>query len=340
MIAKKYDIVYFIGIGGIGMSALARWFTSHGYKVAGYDRTSSKLTDKLISEGMKIHFDDQVNFLPDELSDPTKENLIIYTPAIPADHTQLNYLREAGHKIYKRSEVLGLITQDTYTIAVAGTHGKTTTSSIIAHILKESNYNIRSLIGGISTNYNSNFISNDSEKEPVFIVEADEYDRSFLTLHPDIAIITSADADHLDIYGAESELQEGFKKFISQVRHDGKLFINEKIEDLANSHKGSGVSIYGINRGQFFASNISIENGFFIFDLYAEKLILRSLKLGVPGFYNVENAVAASGVALHLGVSEVNLRNALESYRGVKRRFEFIIKKPELIFVDDYAHHP
>ena len=334
---SNYDIVYFIGIGGIGMSALARWFNTNGFKVAGYDRTATNLTYELEKEGIDIHYIDAVDQIPREVID--LESLIIYTPAIPDDHEEYNFLNDLGHKIYKRSEVLGLITQDTYTIAVAGTHGKTTTSSMVAHILKENNYNIETLIGGITTNYNSNYIVNRSEKPPVFIVEADEYDRSFLTLNPNIAVITSADADHLDIYGQEEDLQQGFRDFINKIDLDGTLIINEKITELAD-HQTLETSTYGINRGQFFASNISIEDGFFIFDLYAEKLILRSLKLGVPGFYNVENAVAAATVALKLDVSKEGIKKALESYSGVKRRFEFVLKSDQLIFVDDYAHHP
>ncbi len=338
MKGEKYDIVYFIGIGGIGMSALARWFSSHGFKVAGYDKTPSALTNQLEKEGMEIHFEDNPGLIPSVVI--TGKGLVIYTPAIPSDHKEFTYLKDLGHRLYKRSEVLGLITEDTFTVAVAGTHGKTTTSSIIAHILKENNYNIRSLIGGLSTNYESNFIINESDREPVFIVEADEYDRSFLTLNPNIAVLTSADADHLDIYGREDDLKQGFREFIKKINEEGKLFIHEKIDELASGAPVKDVSTYGINRGQFFASNISIEDGFFIFDLYAEKLILRSLKLGVPGFYNVENAVAASAVALQLKVTEEGLRKALETYNGVKRRFEYILRKPGLVFVDDYAHHP
>ncbi|MDH5396510.1 MAG: UDP-N-acetylmuramate--L-alanine ligase [Cyclobacteriaceae bacterium] len=338
---ENYDIVFFIGVGGIGMSALARWFNQNGYSVCGYDRVATPLTTQLEQEGVCIHFDDDVENIPENVLNMKANTLVVYTPAVPAEHKELQYLTERGYAVFKRSEVLGILTHGLFTVAVAGTHGKTTTSAMIAHLLRVGGVRVSAFLGGISTNYSSNYISAaDSKGKLTVVVEADEYDRSFHTLHPNIAVITSVDADHLDIYGDKDELQNSFKDFIKQIIKKGKLIINEKISALTTDKTDVSITTYGNNRGQFFASNISMKNGFFNFDLYAENLTLKSLKLGVPGFYNVENAVAAIAVALECGVKPDLVRQALESFKGVKRRFEYIIQTPDLIYIDDYAHHP
>ncbi|QSE99044.1 UDP-N-acetylmuramate--L-alanine ligase [Fulvivirga lutea] len=338
----KYHNVYFIGIGGIGMSALARWFNHNGFAVSGYDRTPTSLTNKLIEEGIAIHFDDDVANIPDAVKQNKEESLIIITPAIPKHQKELNYFKDNGFELFKRSQVLGMISSEFHLVAVAGTHGKTTTSSMIAHLLKHAGRDITAFLGGIATNYESNYIANQNKDgKSIAVVEADEFDRSFLTLHPDVAVVTSADADHLDIYGDKTQLEDSFKAFIKQVKASGKLFINEKIaKELVSDDYNRSAHTYGINRGQFFASNITMCNGFFEFNYCDEQCNINNLMLGVPGFHNVENATVAIAVALDLGLSPEEVRAGIESYRGVKRRFEYIIKSEKIIFVDDYAHHP
>lgn len=324
------------------MSALARWFKRSGYAVFGYDRTPTALTKALEQEGIAIHFDDAIESIPGEIKEAKSSSLIIYTPAIPKAHKEFNYLKNEGFDVVKRSVALGIITQNMHTVAVAGTHGKTTTSSMIAHILKYAGKDIAAFLGGISTNYNTNFIANEVvDENTIAVVEADEFDRSFLTLNPNIAVVTSADADHLDIYGDASALQTSFKDFIKKLKADGNLFISEKIADeLVGSGIAQPVHRYGINQGQFFASNITMKDGFFVFDYRDELHNIDGLTLGVPGFHNVENATVAIAVALKLGVQPDQIKGAIASYMGVKRRFEFIIKDRNLVFVDDYAHHP
>ncbi len=339
---ENYHNVYFIGIGGIGMSAIARWCKRSGYNVAGYDRTETDLTASLIREGIIIHFDDDVNSIPENFISDNSKTLVIYTPAIPKAHKGFNYLKDNGFELIKRSVALGVITQSMQTVAVAGTHGKTTTSSMMAHILKFAGMDIAAFLGGIATNYESNFIANEKLTDnTIAVVEADEFDRSFLTLNPNIAVVTSADADHLDIYGDANSLQTSFKEFIKKVKQTGELFISEKIaNELVDNKTELKVNKYGINRGQFFASNITMSNGFFVFDYRDELHNIDSIRLGVPGFHNVENATVAIAVALKLGVTPEKVKEAIANYKGVKRRFEFVIKSENLVFVDDYAHHP
>ena len=321
------------------MSAIARYFRTLGMEVSGYDRTPTQLTSKLQKEGIQVFYDESIDCLPEEFNRLNENNLVVYTPAIPTNHKQLNYLKDLGYTLFKRSEILGMISKDTFTIAVAGTHGKTTTTAIIAHILKENNKNFTAFLGGISTNYETNFIRHEGDGEQLILVEADEYDRSFLRLFPNIAVITSVDADHLDIYGQKDELLKGFKDFVRNIDKEGQLILNNRLDELKN---GTEIDIltYGLNQGQFFASDIIINDGFFIFDLYAENSSFRSLTLGVPGFYNIENALAALAVSAHLGVSPEKAEHSLRSFAGVKRRFEFIIRSNKLVFIDDYAHHP
>ncbi|MEO1051079.1 MAG: UDP-N-acetylmuramate--L-alanine ligase [Bacteroidota bacterium] len=337
----KYHIVYFIGIGGIGMSALARWFNKHGFKVLGYDKTATPLTDALQAEGIPVAFDDDEALIPEEVKANKENTLVIYTPAIPKDHNGWNYLQKAGYDIFKRSQVLGMITEKLYTVAVAGTHGKTTTASMIAHILKHAGKDITAFLGGLSTNYNTNLIINEiMDADTIAVVEADEFDRSFLTLSPDIAVITSADADHLDIYGDKGELERSFRDFIRKVKVGGELFVKETIAERLVREIDITYQTYAIERGQSYAINIRVEDGCFVFDYAQRDAKIEAIKMLVPGFHNVENAVAAIAVALKLGLTEEQIRAGIESYEGVKRRFEYIVRNNKITFIDDYAHHP
>ena len=321
--------IYFIGIGGIGMSALAQYFFNKNLIVSGYDKTQTNITDSLISLGIKIIFKDSNDLIDKEFLD-SKDTLVVVTPAIPTTNKILNYFKSSGFKVMKRAEVLGLITNNSKCLAIAGTHGKTTTTAILTHLMFECDQKFTSFIGGISENYNSNFIDNGHEYT---IVEADEYDRSFLCLAPDIACITSIDADHLDIYGDESNLNNAFSEFSKLIPSKNKLFVHSNIDF-------PGIS-YGINTSSdYCAQNISIENGVYNFDLKAPNTIFKGLKFSIPGKHNLSNAVAAFAMALESGCNEINLRSALETYKGVKRRFSYKLKTDDLIFIDDYAHHP
>ena len=332
MIFNKINKVYLIGVGGIGMSALARYFLSQGKLVEGYDRCSTPLTDTLISEGIKIHFDDDSRQMPLWVKEKMDEVLVIYTPAIPAGNRVLGLVRNLGFKVYKRSEVLGLITKESYTIAIAGTHGKTTTASILAHILTETGYGCNAFLGGIAANYNSNVVF-DSDSKTV-VVEADEYDRSFLELYPDIAIVTSMDADHLDIYGEKEQLDKSFHLFVSQIKSSGKL-----IRRIGLNLKG-GITYSVSEEANYRATEIRVENGAFLFNLRHPNGILSDVEVGLPGIHNIENAIAAFAVASELGIASDKIILALASFKGVKRRFEYHIKSNELVYIDDYAHHP
>lgn len=321
------------------MSALARWFNRQGKFVAGYDRTPTTLTSELVKEGIKIHFDDDINLIPSLVE--AGNALIVYTPALPKDHKELNFLRANNYTILKRSEVLGLITKQHKTIAVAGTHGKTTTSSLIAHILKVAGVNMVAFLGGVTTNYASNLVmEGEASDNTIIVAEADEFDRSFLKLYPDVAVITSVDADHLDIYGNHQEVIKSFTDFADQINKGGLLVKHESIRAIDNEMDGIEVNTYGMSRGQFFASRITTEGGFFEFNLVGFATEIEKIKLGVPGFHNMENAIAAVIVVKHLGVSDDSIKKALGSFTGVKRRFEFIIRSERLVFIDDYAHHP
>ncbi|SHG62403.1 UDP-N-acetylmuramate--L-alanine ligase [Winogradskyella jejuensis] len=328
MNSKKQNI-YFIGIGGIGMSALARYFVANGNQVAGYDKTPSDITRALEDLGVAIHFEDDENAIHDNFKQ--KENtLVVYTPAIPNSHSELNFFKSNNFEVKKRSEVLGEITKSTFCFAVAGTHGKTTTTSILGHILNECDVNMTAFLGGISENYNSNLIINGTE---VTVVEADEFDRSFLTLSPDYACITSMDADHLDIYGDASELTKSFTDFSHKIKPNGKLFVK------------SGLPIQGISYGiednsDYTAHNIRIEDGSYVFDVKTPDVILKDFKFNLPGRHNLSNALIALAMSVEYGLPQSQLANALSSYKGVKRRFTYQIKTEDLVFIDDYAHHP
>ncbi|MBC7758877.1 MAG: UDP-N-acetylmuramate--L-alanine ligase [Phormidesmis sp. FL-bin-119] len=323
--------VYLIGIGGIGMSGLARYFKKRGCVVCGYDKTCTSLTATLRNEGIPVVFHDEIGNIPLSFQETDANTLIIYTPAIPKDSQLLNYFKSGGFALKKRSEVLGIISKGMFTIAVAGTHGKTTTSSMIAHVLKDSGYDCSAFLGGIATNYESNVLFGDNN---TMVVEADEFDRSFLTLHPDIAIVTSMDADHLDIYGDKSHLIESFKQFTSQLKPGGKLLYRKGL-DLTNGHTYAANAVADIQ-----AVNVRVENGSFHFDFKNERLIIENIQMGLPGLHNIENAVAAVEVALQLGIHPDKIRTALGNFKGVKRRFEYIVKSEGHVYIDDYAHHP
>lgn len=323
--------VYLIGIGGIGMSGLARYFYQKGMEVAGYDKTSTTLTQALEAEGIDVNYHDEVGQIPSTYRQNNGECLIIFTPAIPKHSEILNYFINKGFTLYKRSQVLGFLSANSFTIAIAGTHGKTTTSTLAAHLLKTGGIDCSAFLGGISSNYNTNLLIGQSN---VMVVEADEYDRSFLTLHPNIAAVTSMDADHLDIYGAEEQMHESFKLFVSQIKDGGQLIYREGLP-LDN-----GLT-YGISRtSDAKALNVKIENGSFYFDFVNDKVQLPNLELGLPGQHNVENAVAAVQIALQMDIKPELIRKGLATFSGAKRRFEYQVKTPQHIYIDDYAHHP
>lgn len=342
MTFKGIHKVFFLGIGGIGMSALARWFRHEGYPVAGYDKTPSPLTEELEKEGMQITFEDKVDSIPAEFTTIPDEVLVVWTPAIPKDSVLLNFF-QAHYQLKKRSEVLGMITRDLYTIAVAGTHGKTSTSSLIAHLLKSAGKPVVAFLGGITQNYQSNLIlPGKSKEDPIVVVEADEFDRSFLRLHPNEAVLTSADPDHLDIYGDESTILDGFRDFLRLLDKKGKLYLQSHAwyrlgENLGTS---AGIREYGLRSNSIHAENIIARPGSFQFDYIGIKAQIKSLELHIPGFHNVENALAAIAIAVDHGLTEEQIRAGIKSFRGVKRRFEIHSSAPGHIYIDDYAHHP
>ncbi len=313
------------------MSGLARYFAHLGCIVCGYDKTPTDLTDELRHEGIQVVFDDCSELVPKSFRDNEPDTLVIYTPAIPNDSDILNFFQKKGFELYKRSQVLGIISKSKFTVAVAGTHGKTTTSCMVAHILKDSGKDCSAFLGGIASNYQTNVLFGDND---IVVVEADEYDRSFLTLYPDTAIITSMDADHLDIYGDHAQLTESFQLFAGQIKEGGNLI----------NHKGlplEGGTTYGIDAGaDVNASNIRIDNGDFYFDFANSQTSITGIKMGIAGIHNVDNAVAAIEATLRLGVKADAIKSALGSFKGVKRRFEYIVKNERHIYIDDYAHHP
>lgn len=341
--------VYFIGIGGIGMSALARYFNAQGKQVSGYDKTSTKLTDELVEEGIRIHFEDNIDMVDAEIRNasqgPEKSRvLIVITPAVPKDHTELVYFSQTGFNIKKRSEVLGEITRQASTVAVAGTHGKTTTSSLVAHILRSSGMDISAFLGGVTQNYNTNLLlssslnNSENTSDEIVVVEADEYDRSFLTLHPKIAVITSVDADHLDIYGSKEFVEESYSLFAKQVSET--LIVKKSIASKFGKLDAKTIT-YSVNEeADFSAKNIKIEDGQYVYDIHTPVGAIENVTIGLPGLHNVENSIAATAVARKMGVSDDAIRNALASFRGVKRRFDYQVKSRSVVYIDDYAHHP
>jgi UDP-N-acetylmuramate--alanine ligase len=329
---KDITRIYFIGIGGIGMSALARYFKIHGREVSGYDKTPTTLTDQLSSEGIKVHYEDNI-----ELID-RKAQLVVYTPAVPADLQELRYYIQNNYAVAKRSDVLGAITKSSFNICVAGTHGKTTTSTMVAHILRHSGYGCNAFLGGIAVNYNSNFWS--SERN-VCVVEADEYDRSFLKLSPDVAVITAMDADHLDIYGTPEAVQQAFIDFSGKLKPGGLLlskFGLQKDKEL----KADRHTRYSLQNdaADVYAKNIRMDHGCYEFDVLMKDWMIDKVRLDMGGMHNVENAVVAITIAHMLGIENEKIKKAVDDFKGVKRRFEYVLRKAKQVFIDDYAHHP
>lgn len=330
---KLADIknIYFIGIGGIGMSAIARYFNSLGIKVSGYDRTPTVLTGILESEGIRIHYVDDV-----ELADK-EADAVVYTPAIPLTHSELQFFKNADYPVLKRSDVLQIISEHSFNICVAGTHGKTTITTMIAYLLRETGYGCNAFLGGISSNYGTNFWS---DKRNLCVIEADEYDRSFLKLTPDIALVSAMDPDHLEIYGTAEEMEKAYIDFTSRIRNNGTL-IAKKGLSRENDLKGTVKYSYGISdTADYGAVNIRVEEGNYVFDLQSAKKLIKDVVLPMGGRHNVENCTAAMAVAIELGIEEEKIKEAVRGFRGVQRRFEFGIRNASFVYIDDYAHHP
>ena len=331
--ATTYKNVYFIGIGGIGMSAIARYFKFKGLNVSGYDKTESELTDTLQKQGIDVHYEDNVNFIPKDV----ENTLVVYTPAIPHDMGELVYVQEHGYKVLKRSKILGEITDGERCLAVAGTHGKTTTSTLTAHILTESGEGCSAFLGGISKNYGTNLLMSHSN---AVVAEADEFDRSFLQLHPEIAVITAIDADHLDIYGDISHVLEAFKAFASQVH--GTVITKLGLDITEEDTKAKILRYhYNDSRADFYARNPHPDNlGYFSFDIVYPGGVIENVKCGTPGWVNVENSVAAAAICLTYGVKPEAIRHAIGTFQGVKRRLDIHLNTEKISYIDDYAHHP
>ena len=324
-----YRNIYFIGIGGIGMSAIARYYNSRGFKVSGYDKTPSPLTEALESEGIEVHYEDNTDYIPKDV----EETLVVYTPAIPKDMGELVYVQKNGYRVIKRSQMLGEITRGQRCMAVAGTHGKTTTSTLVSHLFASSGEGCSAFLGGISKNYNSNLLTSSND---VVVVEADEFDRSFLQLFPEIAVITSMDADHLDIYGDEAHIHEAFKAFASQV--NGTVIAKYGL-DITPADTRARIMTYSFDnpKADFFAEATGTEGRF---HLHHPGGVIEDCIVGIPGWVNIENAVAASAIALTYGIGPQKIKEALATFSGVKRRFDLRVRKPGCVYIDDYAHHP
>ncbi len=329
---SEAGVVYFIGIGGIGMSALARYFHSKKYKVSGYDRTSTELTRTLEASGIAIHYEENLDLAPKDAK------VVVYTPAIPANHAELVYYQQHGYKVVKRSDILQWITESSFNICVAGTHGKTTTTTMTGHILRHSGYGCNAFLGGIAANYQTNFWSDTNN---VVVVEADEYDRSFLKLTPDVAIITAMDADHLDIYGTPEDFGNAFIQFSEKIKAGGLLISKyglERTDEFAVSNHLT--YSYSDERASVYAKEIKVVNGSYLFDVVYKGETISDITLNMGGLHNIENAVAAISVAKYLGIEEEKIKAAVADFKGVKRRFEYIVKTEKQVLIDDYAHHP
>lgn len=335
---QKITSVYFVGAGGIGMSALARYFRAKGKQVAGYDKTPSDLTAALIEEGIRIHYTDDISLIPEDCKQ-IDSTLVIYTPAIPETHTELNYFKTNGFTLMKRARVLGEITRTERGLCVAGTHGKTTTSSMLAHLLKQSHVDCNAFLGGILKNYNSNLML--SDKSDLAVIEADEFDRSFHWLNPYMAVITAVDPDHLDIYGTPAAYRESFEHFTSLIRPDGCLVMKKGLQLQPRLQEGTKLYTYSATEeADFFARNIRIGNGDILFDFVTPDGCIPDVKLGVPVKVNIENGVAAMALAWLNGVTPEEIRRGMASFAGPVRRFDFHLKKDDIVLLDDYAHHP
>ncbi|GAB3009211.1 UDP-N-acetylmuramate--L-alanine ligase [Niabella terrae] len=322
--------VYFIGIGGIGMSAIARYFNSRGITVSGYDRTETAMTRQLEAEGIRLRYQADIATAPKEV------DYVIYTPAIPADHPELVYYQQQGYPVVKRSDILKLITESSFNICVAGTHGKTTTSTMVAHILRDSGYGCNAFLGGVSANYQTNFWS---DERNVCVIEADEYDRSFLKLSPDIAVVIAADADHLDIYGTPEQVAEAYRAFAGRVKPGGLLLKKFGLDRRMEADRVFSYSLQN-ESADIYGARIELQDGGYRFDAVLPGRTIEGVELSMGGMHNVENCMAAIAVADALDISAEAIRSAVAGFRGVKRRFEYLIKTPELVFIDDYAHHP
>lgn len=335
---EKVKRIFFIGIGGIGMSAIARYFHQSGLLVSGYDKTETVLTKKLVEEGIKISYIDQIEILDKEA------DLVVYTPAIPETHLGYNWYVENSYSLYKRAEILALISHQKKSICIAGTHGKTSTSSMVSYLLRECGIDVSAFIGGIPTDYGTNFLFGESEW---VVMEADEYDRSFWSLSPDIASISSMDADHLDIYGSLDGMKEGFEGYIEKINKNGVLFIKDPLQKQFSKELKSGlirkeIQLYsfGIESGDIQAQSIRVENGNYVFDYVSTDHTINNLMIQMPGSHNVENALVAISIALDRGCSPENIRKSVASFSGIKRRFETFFRNKDLVMIDDYAHHP
>ena len=324
--------IYFIGIGGIGMSALARYFNTQGVVVSGYDKTPTALTADLEKEGIKIHFEDDIHQIDKAAT------VVVYTPAIPANHSELNFCRDNGYNVVKRSDVLNWITENAFTIAIAGTHGKTTTTSMTAHILRHTGYGCNAFLGGIASNYGTNFWSHEKN---VVVVEADEYDRSFLKLTPNIAVVTAVDPDHLDIYGTPEEVLKAFGQFTDKIKNGGSL-IQKMGTEFSINKSNKSVFSYGYNKdnASYHTADLKVVDGSYHFNLVHPNGVLKDVILNMGGLHNVENATAAIAIALTLGIDEQKIKEAVAAFKGVKRRFEYKVKTANKVLIDDYAHHP
>lgn len=336
MQTKEIKSVYFVGAGGIGMSALVRYFLTKGYNVGGYDKTPSELTEKLIEEGAKIHYEENVEDI-DSCFKQKDSTLIVYTPAIPAEHKEMVYFRERGFEIQKRAQVLGFLTQSHKGLCVAGTHGKTTTSTMAAHLLHQSKVDCNAFLGGISKNYGTNYILSDSD---YVVIEADEFDRSFHWLRPYMTVITATDPDHLDIYGTKEAYLESFRHYTTLIQPGGALIIHKGLEMKPDVQVGVRVYEYAREEGDFHAENIRIGGGEIVFDFVHPGGVVKDIQLGVPVSINIENGIAAMALAILNGVSEEDLRKGMKSFGGVDRRFDFKVKTDKMVFLSDYAHHP
>ena len=337
---KEFDSIYFVGAGGIGMAALERYFLSRGKRVAGYDRTPSELTDALVNEGVEIVFDEDPALIPDYCRDPQR-TLVVYTPAVPAEHAGLCYFREHGFEVVKRARVLGVITEHSKSLCFAGTHGKTTTSSMAAHMLHDSGMGCNAFLGGVLRNYGSNFLLSDDS--PYSVIEADEFDRSFHHLRPYIAVVTSTDPDHLDIYGTPENYLEGFAHFTSLIVPGGALIVHTGLALQPRVQPGVRIFTYGREDGDFHAARVRVGNGTIVFDLVTPWETIADVELGVPVDINIENAIASMAACRLVDVPAEAMRRAMATFMGAKRRFEFWLKEPGehgKVVIDDYAHHP
>lgn len=332
MNVDNLERVYFIGIGGIGMSALARFFKGRGATVSGYDRTETDLTKKLVAEGIDVYYEDDISTLDKEAQ------LVVFTPAIPKEHKELNWYRDNGYDVYKRSDVLQWITESLFSVTVAGTHGKTTISTMIAFLLRETGYGCNAFLGGISVNYESNYWSSDRQTA---VIEADEYDRSFLKLSPDIALLTSMDADHLDIYGTATEMENAFIRYTQNIKPGGTLLVKHGLHRTAEM-KADNIITYSLQNdaADVYADNIMQKDGGYYFDVKTKDWEITGLHLQVGGMHNVENMVAAVMVTQLLQIDAATVKKAVEGFKGVKRRFEYVVKNDDVVYIDDYAHHP